>query len=198
MSSWIDRSLPWLGVFPLAVDLSNTVVITRSGPLDLLVTDEELGTWIEAERARHPVVVGTHGHLNEVRRLRETVRSLLFAAAEARPLPADARGVINEMSSRSARFPILDEGGAIGMQDASNDEFTEFCGSVARSVIGILGGEEKERLSVCGAPSCGMLFIAASERQNWCSRACGNRARVARHAARSRKQSRPRAETARR
>jgi predicted RNA-binding Zn ribbon-like protein len=183
-------------VFPLAVDLSNTVVITRSGRLDLLATDEELGTWIEAERARHPVVVGTHGHLNEVRRLRETVRSLLFAAAEDRPLPADEIGTINDLSSRSARWPILHEGGAIGMEDASNGEFTKFRGAVARSAIEILGGDEKERLSVCGAPSCGMLFITTNVRQSWCSPACGNRARVARYAARSRKQSRKRAETA--
>jgi predicted RNA-binding Zn ribbon-like protein len=198
MSSWIDRSLPWLGVFPLAVDLANTVVITGSKSVDLLATDKELRTWIGAERSRYPVVEAARGRLDDVRLLRETVRSLLFAAAEDRPLPADGIGAINDLSSRSARWPILHEGGAIGMRDASNDEFTKFRGAVARSVIEILGGDDGQKLSVCGAPSCGMLFIATNERQNWCSPACGNRARVARYAARSRKQSRKRAETARR
>ena len=189
MSSWIDRSMPWLGVFPLAVDLANTVVIIGPKSLDLLVGDEDLETWVEAEIPRWPIVRAAIGHVDEVRRLRERVRLLLFAAAEGRPLPKDALKMINGHSSRAARFPTLDEDGSIRIRDKSSDAFTEFCGSVARSTIEILGGDARSKLGICGAPSCGMLFVAAAPRQTWCSSACGNRARVARHAARSRERS---------
>lgn len=189
MSSWIDRSMPWLGVFPLAVDLANTVVITGPKSLDLLIGDEDLEEWVDAEIPRWPIARAARGHVDEVRLLRESVRSLLFATAEDRSLPRDAIQMINDLNSRSARFPVLDEDGSISIRDTSRDGFTEFCGAVARSVIEILGGDARSKLGICGAPSCGMLFVATNPRQTWCSSACGNRARVARHAARSRERS---------
>ena len=181
--------MPWLGVFPLAVDIANTVVITGSESVDLLVTDEQLETWIAAETDRFPLARATRGHLREVRLLREGVRSLLFAVVRGGSLPEDARRMINEVSARSTRFPILNEEGSTGVRDKSRDEFTELCGAVARSVIEIVGGDARSTLGICGAPSCGMFFVAANPRQTWCSSACGNRARVARHAARSKERS---------
>jgi predicted RNA-binding Zn ribbon-like protein len=189
MSSWIDRSMPWLGVFPIAVELANTVVITGSGAVDLMATDEELDTWIQAETARFPIAEVARGHLPEVRALREDVRALLFATVEGRPLPNAPRVSINRMSSRSPRFPALNDDGVTTIRDLSRDGFIEFCGTVARSAIEILGGDGRSQLGICGAPSCGMFFLATNSRQTWCSSACGNRARVARHAARSRKRS---------
>jgi predicted RNA-binding Zn ribbon-like protein len=59
-------------------------------------------------------------------------------------------------------------------------------GAVARSAIELLAGHDRERLRVCGAHGCDRLFIAATPRRQWCSPACGNRVRVARHAARYR------------
>jgi predicted RNA-binding Zn ribbon-like protein len=186
MSSWIDRSMPWLGVFPLAVELANTIVVTGSGSIDLMATDEELETWILAEAARFPIAEGARGHLPEVRALRGEVRALLLATVEDRPLPDAPRVSINKMSSRSPRFPTLNDDGVTAIRDLSRDGFIEFCGTVARSVIELLGEEDRlQELGICGAPSCGMFFVATNPRQRWCSSACGNRARVARHAARS-------------
>ena len=60
----IDRSLPWL-VFPPAVDLANTVVVTPAGPVDLLTRPDELDVWIAAERGRVPDVKSARGRLRE-------------------------------------------------------------------------------------------------------------------------------------
>ncbi|MBI2237124.1 MAG: CGNR zinc finger domain-containing protein, partial [Actinobacteria bacterium] len=49
-----------------------------------------------------------------------------------------------------------------------------------------LGGSDRTRLGICAAPRCGRFFLAARPKQVWCTRACGNRARVARHYARTR------------
>ncbi|MBD0328655.1 MAG: CGNR zinc finger domain-containing protein [Thermoleophilia bacterium] len=44
-----------------------------------------------------------------------------------------------------------------------------------------------DRLRVCPAPSCRMLYRPSRRDQHWCSRQCGTRARVARHYAASRR-----------
>src|SRR3954447_9124809 len=47
------------------------------------------------------------------------------------------------------------------------------------------------RIGFCDAPSCGLFFERTRRNQRWCSPECGNRARVARHAARRPDRSRP-------
>ena len=59
--------------------------------------------------------------------------------------------------------------------------------AVARSTIELLAGEDGARLRRCSAPGCPRFFVARDTRRVWCdSRTCGNRVRVARHAARRR------------
>ena len=76
----IDETLPWL-TFPPAVDLSNTIVVTPRGELDLLTTDQQLDVWIAAERGRIPSVPAAAGHLHDIRNLRADLRALLYAHA---------------------------------------------------------------------------------------------------------------------
>jgi predicted RNA-binding Zn ribbon-like protein len=181
----IDRSLPWLGGYPLAVDLANTVVRSGSYEVDLLTSEPELATWIEVERARNPVTIAARGHLQEVRALREAVRELLSATVTRAGLPPAALATVNDASARCPSFPTLAPGGDAISAELNDDPFDLFCGAVARSAIQVIAGPEREQLAVCHAPSCGMFFLRNSSRQSWCSPACGNRARVARHAARA-------------
>ena len=82
----VDETLPWL-TFPAAVDLSNTIVVTPRGEIDLLTTDQQLDVWIAAERGRIPFVDAAAGRLHDVRALRADLRPLLYAHAQRRPLP---------------------------------------------------------------------------------------------------------------
>jgi Putative stress-induced transcription regulator len=93
----IDETLPWL-TFPPAVDLSNTIVVTPRGDIDLLTTDEQLDVWIAAERGRIASVDAAAGRLDDVRALRADLRALLYAYAQGRPLP----GPPGAASTRSA------------------------------------------------------------------------------------------------
>ena len=45
---------------------------------------------------------------------------------------------------------------------------------------------ERDEIRACGAPGCVLVFLRGHTRREWCSAACGNRARQARHYARSR------------
>jgi predicted RNA-binding Zn ribbon-like protein len=176
------EALPWL-VFPPAVDLANTVMVTPAGSRDLLADDDQLEAWIAAERDRIEGVEAASGRLAEVRRLRESVRELLHARARGKRPPDGARRRINAISgSVPIRTTLTADGRAIAEPDAPAP-YALFEATVARSAIE-LAGDQGDRLRVCEAPSCGMLFLREHPRQVWCSQPCGNRARVARHAAR--------------
>ena len=180
----IDETLPWL-TFPAAVDLSNTIVVTPRGDIDLLTTEEQLDVWIAAERGRIAAVDAAAGRLEEVRALRADLRALLYAYAEGRPLPGPPRRRVNALSAAAPAYPVLTRDGGITVKHGSGDAYAIFAAEVARSAIGLLGGDDRH-LSICSAPSCGLLYPPDHPRQRWCCRACGNRARVARHAARQR------------
>jgi predicted RNA-binding Zn ribbon-like protein len=179
------ESFPWL-VFPAAVDLANTVIATPVGERDLLADDERLDAWIDAERGRIPGVDGASGRLAQVRDLRESVRALLYARARGDPAPERARARINAISSAAPiRITLGADGHAIREPDVPAG-YPSFEAAIARSAIEV-ADQDDDGLSICGAPSCGMLFLREHPRQVWCSKACGNRARVARHAARRRR-----------
>jgi predicted RNA-binding Zn ribbon-like protein len=185
----IDETLPWL-TFPPAVDLCNTIVVTPRGELDLLSTDQQLDVWIAAERGRIPSVRAAAGRLHDVRNLRADLRALLYAHARRRPLPEAPRRRVNALSAAAPTYPTLDRAGSIIIKQACDDPYPIFAAELARSAIQLVTNDDT-RLAVCTAPSCGLLYPPDHPRQRWCCRACGNRARVARHAARQRSHRRP-------
>jgi predicted RNA-binding Zn ribbon-like protein len=182
MRTWTTSE--WL-LFPPAIDLGNTV-LAAPAELDLLATEEQLGEWVEAERGRIEGVEAARGRLAQVRELRADVRALLYARAEGRPPPAGPRRRLNAISEAAPTFPTLSASGEMTTKSGARDRYGAFAAAVARSAIELSAADQGE-LSVCGAPSCGMLYLRSHPRQQWCSPACGNRARVARHAARRRR-----------
>lgn len=179
----VDRRLPWLGIFPLAVDLANTDIITAGRRLDLLTNEAELETWIDAERPRYAPASAAAGHLAELRTLRAAIRALLFARVRGEPLPSHPVETVNAAAARSAAVPVMSESGVVLHVELAADPFDRFAALIGRSAIDTCASASS--LRICHAPSCGMFFVAGNVRQTWCSSACGNRARVARHAARS-------------
>ncbi|MGH3649160.1 MAG: CGNR zinc finger domain-containing protein [Acidimicrobiia bacterium] len=178
----IDRSFRWLGRFPLAVDLADTVRVVGDQEVDLLDA-ETLEVWIAAELSRHPRVSAATGRLEGVRDLRDLVRGLLAAHARGESLPESGVQAINRASARSPSFPVLSTDGSHENVEVNNSAFDLFTAEVARSLIAVIS-EDPPRVAHCNAPRCGMFFLRVNPRQRWCSPECGNRARVARHAER--------------
>jgi predicted RNA-binding Zn ribbon-like protein len=178
-------SLPWL-VYPPAVDLANMVIAGPDGERDLLATDHQLRSWVAAERGRIPDVESAITHPDDVRALRDDVLGLLRARAEGVDPPTGPRRRLNLASAAGPVKSTLTPDGRAVEQPAAKDPFRRFAATVARSAIQ-LADRSEERLKRCSAPSCGMLFVQGHPRQLWCSKECGNRARVARHAARHRR-----------
>lgn len=177
-----------MGRFPLAVDLADTVRIVGDVEVELIDDDEALETWIRAESGRFPYVEAARGHRDDLHELRDAVRSLLAAHTTGRPLPDGDLELINDISSRCPNFPKLTPSGNRATIEINEDAYEVFAAEVARSTIEIVS-QETSTVARCGAPRCGMFFVRMNPRQRWCSPACGNRARVARHAAKTRPES---------
>jgi len=174
----------------LAIDLANTVPGPRAP--DLLADARTRGLWLAAERP----ALGDPGSLDEeevlaVVELRGALRALLAAAALREAPPGSALDLVNEASARLPQAPQLNwpgDGSPSGWATAPGGSYAErLCAAAARSAIDLLTGELGDRIRRCPGPGCVRFFVAADPRRRWCSsRTCGNRVRVARHAARQR------------
>lgn len=173
----------WLGR-PLALDFANTVWPgRRRGPVDTIASITDLRVWLD--RAAIPATTADFEERTEdLRGLRSAVRQLLEAKARKDVLPHRAMEVVNLFATEVPRVhQLVPDGRAsrIIEEVLSEDPASLFFGRVALSTMDVLTGSN---VGVCGAPSCGLFFIAERPYQRWCDNGCGNRARVARHAAR--------------
>lgn len=145
------------------------------GPADLRRLGDVVGDGVDDEMAlRAPEFEG----------LRSAVDELLEVSAGGGPLPAAAVRRLNEASERVPRTIALDPGGGVVERDLSRSSSASALAEIARAAITLLGSPDRDRLRRC--PSCGDRFLASRPDRRWCSAACGNRARVARHYAKRR------------
>ena len=59
--------------------------------------------------------------------------------------------------------------------------------AVATDAVHLLTVPNATQLRACQAPGCVLYFVKSHPHREWCSEACGNRVRAARHYQRSRK-----------
>jgi predicted RNA-binding Zn ribbon-like protein len=175
----------WLGVAP-ALDVANTVAVSKGVAHDLLAPPGEYERWAEAAARQRALETDTRAVLLEARprvlRMRGQIREVLAAAAAGEPLPEAAVAELNRASSKAPSWPELDHHGQL-CERTRGSAADRLLGSYARSAIEIAA---EDGLRVCPAPSCGMYYRPSRERQRWCSAQCGTRARVARHSRRRR------------
>lgn len=183
------QTYEWLG-YPLAVDLANTVWPGRpDGPPDLLTEPGGVERWVDAEGARVDVSPrALERRLDDLLELRNSVRVGLAAVVRRERMGPGAIRTINAYAAANARWKALrQEGGVLRAVDVSGTAGADrFLGEIAKSAILLLGSEAAPAVGVCGAPGCGMFYLAERRNQRWCCTSCGNRARVARHYARTR------------
>lgn len=126
----------------------------------------------------------------EFRALREAVLEVLRAASAGEGPPAQALERVNDASAAAPTWLVLDAADPrrpeVRVRAAGSSRTVEILAAIARSTIELAGGPDRERLRRCPAPRCGRYFLASRRGTVWCSPACGNRARVARHVARRR------------
>lgn len=190
---------------PTSVLLMNTIWANRAGVHDALTTPAELSAWLTA--VGHRLFVGGDGAAAAVRRrdvkefarLRAALRRLAVeVTGDTRPRAIDATGghdaewaatVLNTASAAAPPTPTLLWPGRVARLSAPAGIRAPAAAlsAIAGTAVGLLGGPDSELLRACQAPGCVLYFVKDHPRREWCSTACGNRARAARHYSRHRK-----------
>ena len=182
---------------PLPVRLMSTIWAAADGTHDDLRTTADVDAWLDAVGVDRAGAHTTDSELERARALRDAVRRLAaYLTADVRPdaqsAITDVATALGQLNSTAAELPApclaLREGRLeLGVQgDAS--PVTAGLAQVAGQAVGLLAGEDAGRLRACRAPGCVLYFIKAHPRREWCSVACGNRVRAARHYQRAREQ----------
>jgi predicted RNA-binding Zn ribbon-like protein len=197
-------SAPLLGE-PLPVELMNTVWADRDGVHDALATPEQGLAWLRAVRDRlPPAPPAVPAWLREpwpddiapaveqVRLLRDAVRRLAAeatddprpAAESATPGRAEALRVLDLACAAAPMWSGLRwaEGGEPRRElHSAAAPGQVLLAALAEGAVALFAGGRTAGLRACLAPGCVLYFVKQHPRRGWCSAACGNRARVARH-----------------
>jgi predicted RNA-binding Zn ribbon-like protein len=159
-----------------ALRLANARLDTPGDLIGLLAEDGEPEPAVAEEVALR---------LGDFARLRDAMRELFDASIGGGPFPAAAVERLNEASERVPRVLRLEPAEPVAVeQPVSGGPTATLLAAAARSGIELLGGKDRHQLRRC--PACGRFFLAGRSDRRWCSAACGNRTRVARHYARRR------------
>jgi predicted RNA-binding Zn ribbon-like protein len=163
---------------PIAVELHNTLYVAGGARHDGLSD-----AWLEALGDRLPAAgAGPWPGRDALVALRDAIRSALQAAALGRPQDPAAIDAVNRASAGAPRSPAAIPGrdGLVAGFDYHGASRADIVlAAFARDAIDLLTSPHELRM--CGAPGCILLFVKDHPRREWCSNACGNRARQARH-----------------
>ncbi|MFE3451642.1 CGNR zinc finger domain-containing protein [Nonomuraea sp. NPDC059194] len=180
----------------LALDFVSTLRAGRSGLTDNLADPGALTAWARShadDLGLDPGFAATPEQWSQVVELRQAVRALFArAVAPGPPSAADA-----------ARLPPFDQAlarvnaAALAVPTAPRLAWDEAAPTLTHVPVGpaeqalparlaqaameFLAGPQAAELRACPAPRCVLYFVKEHPRQEWCSTACGNRARAARH-----------------
>jgi predicted RNA-binding Zn ribbon-like protein len=153
---------------------------------DRLVTPGSLRAWLVEHLVAGSPSDGVLLRVGDFRALRDAVTVSMHRAIRGSAPPADALETLNAASAMAPTWQVLRADGmgraSVAVETSDTSETARILAAIARSAIEVLGGPDVVRLRGCAA--CGRFFLASRPRRAWCSAACGNRTRVARHRAR--------------
>lgn len=192
VTSLTGGGAPLLGE-PLPIELGNTAYAVRGRPRDGLQTQEHLAAWLRDTRPRLALplqdtdIEGVTAHdLTRARELRDAIRSLAAAVVDHRDADPDAVAALN----RNARDTLwwremrtTPEPHAAVCTDGRR--VAAVLTAVAEDAIDLFTGPMRHEVRACHGPGCRLYFVRDNARRAWCSAGCGNRARAARHYAKT-------------
>ncbi|WP_432524902.1 ABATE domain-containing protein [Kineococcus sp. SYSU DK006] len=175
---------------PRPVRLMNTIWADRDGVHDSLTTSADLARWLQATGlALDEPSVGTTD-LRAALALRDALRRLAAlrtrdARPAARSATQDLDVAVRVINETAAAGPPRDALHVVGEElhlrpTVPTTDSTAALAAVAAESIALLTAPGTV-LNACHAPGCVLYFVKDHPRRGWCSTACGNRARAARH-----------------
>jgi predicted RNA-binding Zn ribbon-like protein len=195
----VGTSAPLLNE-PLPVELMNTIWADRRGVHDALSDPDGAQGWLRSVAPRLDLVTAPDleavmaeiGNLaGQLTALRDGLRRLAAEAThDPRPAAASATTeldaavtAVNEAAGAAPRWPAL-----TWSPGSEPSRSSRTSGSAAAAVVSAIADQAIDlfsqgdllRLRACMAPGCVLYFLKNHPRREWCSPACGNRARGSR------------------
>lgn len=136
---------------------------------------EELYTWQEIE--------ATQSELDQFLELRTAIRQIAAALTAGSKLPGSSIDVLNQVAALAPLAGVLDldENGTPEMRYRSyRKPFPSAMSGLAADAIRVFTGDRRGLLRACKGPGCYLFFVKDHPRREWCTPACGMRARAAR------------------
>jgi predicted RNA-binding Zn ribbon-like protein len=177
---------------PVAIELHNTVYAAGGELRDGLANAASAAAFVRAIAPRltpDGLPAGEGPQAAELVALRDAVRAALRAAVAGEVPARGALDAINAAAARAAVSPraIVRDGLVARTADRHGAERADVVlAAFAADAIDLLTGPLRDEIRACGAPGCVLLYVRDHPRRQWCSNACGNRARQARHYRRTR------------
>lgn len=176
---------------PVPVRLMNTIWADRAGVHDALTTTGNLRAWLAATHPGQDLPDAGPADLKRFRALRDALRRVAaMLTGDARPDATSAttsvsRAIadINRAAAQAPSWPQLvhRNGDLLLATTGPATPARRTLSKIAQQSIELLTGPDRVRLRACHAPGCVLYFVKDHPRREWCSTACGNRARAARH-----------------
>lgn len=168
----------------------NTIWADTHGVHDELTGPAALRDWLRAATDYDSAATPTRDEFDDALRLRDSLRRLAaHNTDDGRPTAQspvtgidDAVEAVNavladrpgtELAVRDGRLQALDRRRASPCRSA--------LAGLAYEALELLTGPDAVNLRACNAPHCVLYFVKSHPRREWCSEACGNRVRAARH-----------------
>lgn len=168
----------------------STIWAGSDGRHDDLGTPADLDAWLDAVGLDRRGARAGPEDLADARDLRDAVRFLAgrltadHRAAAGAPVP-DVDAALAWVNRVVAALPApriaLRAGELVATTTDGDAPVTDALATVAAECISMLTGPASAKLLACDAPGCVLYFVKTHPRREWCSVACGNRARAARH-----------------
>lgn len=136
----------------------------------------------------------TANDAGQLRELRDALRRLAAHCtgddrqrAESPLTLDDAVAIVNRHAGRPTAGPavVVTGDSDLGLAPTGRPTCADLLTQLAREGVDAMTPPAPLPLRACRAPSCVLYYVQDHPRRGWCSPACGNRARAARHYARS-------------
>lgn len=175
-----------------ALDLANTIFVSRGKDLDALADADELAVWMRRVAPQLAVarssdwpdaLITDDSDVEGFHRLREAIRTLATDLTDGSAPHADALEALNAAAAvapQRSRLTVGEDGAPLKEVVADAPVTRTLLSAFAEDAIDLFGGDRRGMLRSCQAPNCPLFFLKDHARREWCGPTCGNRVRAAR------------------
>ncbi|MEU1089800.1 CGNR zinc finger domain-containing protein [Streptomyces sp. NPDC005576] len=177
---------------PLAVEFTSSWRYESGVLVDEVNTPQGLTRWITAYRSRLAMSGGERidigiADIATALTTRNAVRDLLDSIVDNTPPPEASLGLVMRRARAIQEAELAwPASGPHLVWPEGTETMEKVTAQVCASTVRLSSSPRRLLLRRCPAPRCVLFFSALRKGQQWCSPACGNRARVARHSAKAR------------